>query len=529
MIDAQSQLAIWRADPIAFIRDFCRDPESGQPFQLYPAQEGFLREALTVGPDGRLPYGELIYSCPKKSGKTMTAAWVALYVSIVLGGAYSEVIVCANDFEQATSRVYQAISRLLDPRRSRQSKLAKISANKIELPSTGGTIIAISSDAASAAGANPNLVVFDELWGYSSERSRRLFDELVPPPTRKIATRLTVTYAGYSDESELLEELYKRGIQGEEVAPALYRQPGMLMFWSHEPVAPWQTPAWLEQMRSQLRPNAYLRLIENRWVTSESSFIDMAWWDACTDPDLTPALGDPRVPIWVGVDASVKRDSTAIVCCTFDHATRKVKLIWHRTFQPTPQDPLDFSATVERTLLELRQRFRIREVKYDPFQLVAVAQRLTAAGLPMVEFPQSVPNLTSASSNLYELLKGRNLTVYPDDDLRLAMSRAVALETSRGWRIAKEKASHKIDSIVALAQAALGAVEQGQQGVGVDVAFQQRAAEFFRNAEMIRTGQQPRTGSIAEQDRAEDFANDMRRSSNPLRLVKSRRWGRGGY
>jgi hypothetical protein len=40
----------------------------------------------------------------------------------------------------------------------------------------------------------------------------------------------------------------------------------------------------------------------------------------------------------------------------------------------------------------------------------------------------------------------------------------VALETSRGWRIAKEKQSHKIDVVVALAMAALGAVRSGQEG-----------------------------------------------------------------
>lgn len=99
---------------------------------------------------------------------------------------------------------------------------------------------------------------------------------------------------------------------------------------------------------------------------------------------------------------------------------------------------------------------------FDPYQLVAVAQRLTAAGLPMQEFPQTVSNLTEASTNLYELIKGRNLMAYPDADMRLSASRAVALETSRGWRIAKEKQSHKIDVVVALAQAALGAVKGGQ-------------------------------------------------------------------
>src|SRR5207244_3304737 len=118
--------------------------------------------------------------------------------------------------------------------------------------------------------------------------------------------------------------------------------------------------------------------------------------------------------------------------------------------QPSPSAPLDFEATVEQTLLDLHGRFDVREIKFDPYQLVAVAQRLTKAGLPMVEFPQSVPNLTEASTNLYELIKARALVVYPDEALRLAVHRAVAIETSRGWRITKEKQSHKIDVVVAL-------------------------------------------------------------------------------
>jgi hypothetical protein len=41
--------------------------------------------------------------------------------------------------------------------------------------------------------------------------------------------------------------------------------------------------------------------------------------------------------------------------------------------------------------------------------------------------------------------------LYPDPDMRLSVSRAVAIETSRGWRIGKEKSAFKIDVIVALA------------------------------------------------------------------------------
>jgi phage terminase large subunit-like protein len=90
--------------------------------------------------------------------------------------------------------------------------------------------------------------------------------------------------------------------------------------------------------------------------------------------------------------------------------------------------------------------------------MVSSAQRLTGWGINIVEFNQSAGNLTEASNNLYELIKGHNLRVYPDDDMRLAVLRAVATETPRGWKISKAVQSHKIDVVVALGMAALGAV-----------------------------------------------------------------------
>ena len=460
---ANEKLKRWKRDPVAFIREVLINPETGERFELYPAQERFLRAAFTLTPEGRLPYPEVVFSAPKKSGKTATAAMVTIYVIMCLGGPFAEAYCVANDFEQAQGRVFQAIVRIIEASPLlRQS--AKVTANKVEFPSTGATITAIASEYAGAAGSNPTLCVFDELWGYTSERARRLFDEMVPVPTRKISARLTVTYAGFEGESELLEGLYKRGLQGELIGPSLYSQPGLLMTWHHEPVAPWQTPEWIEQMRAQHRPNAFLRQIENRWVSNESTFIPLEWWDRCVKSDLSPIVRDNRLPVWIGVDASVKRDSTAIVACSWDSEQKKVRFVAHRIFQPTIDDPLDFEATVEATLQDLMGRFDVREVRFDPYQLVAVAQRLTRAGLPMVEWAQTVGNLTEASSNLYELLKGGNLIAYADDEVRLAINRSVALETSRGWRIAKEKTSHKIDVVVALAMAALGAAKGGENG-----------------------------------------------------------------
>ncbi|MDI3562456.1 terminase TerL endonuclease subunit [Bradyrhizobium sp. Arg816] len=232
------------------------------------------------------------------------------------------------------------------------------------------------------------------------------------------------------------------------------------MFWSHRPVAPWQTDAWLAQMRRSLRPNQYARMIECRWTTSESAFIEIQLWDQCVDHGLQPVQSDRNLHVFVGVDASLKRDSTAIVVVTTDG--ERVRLVRHRVFQPSPDAPLDFEGTIEAEFIDLCNNFAVQEIRYDPWQLASVAQRMIKRGAPMVEFPQTTSNLTDASSNLYELVKANNLQAYADEPLRTSISQAIAVETPRGWRIAKEKQKHKIDVVVSLAMASLAAVKQEQ-------------------------------------------------------------------
>lgn len=185
----------------------------------------------------------------------------------------------------------------------------------------------------------------------------------------------------------------------------------------------------------------------------------MAKWDQCVDPALAPIHTDRELPVLIGVDASVKHDSTAILGITpQDHGC--IRLVTHRVFQPSPAEPLDFEAAIEETLIDLCRRFKVVKILYDPYQLQATMQRLQKRGLLVREFPQTVSNLTLASQNLYELIESRSLLLYPDAAMRLAASRAVAVETVRGWRVAKEKQSHKIDVIVALAMAAHAATSQ---------------------------------------------------------------------
>lgn len=455
-----STLRRWQANPQIFVDEVLvyYDEVTGARGSLLPAEREFLKHAFKTDTNGRLLYPEQVYGAPKKSGKTCFAALHMLTTLLLFGGRNGEGYCLANDEEQAASRVFAAIRKIIEASPLLCNE-AKMTADKIVFPAFfNATINTLSSNYGTAAGANPVVSCFDELWAYSTLRSARLFDEMVPPPTRKIACRLTVTYAGFEGESKLLENLYRRGLQLPSVGKDLYAGDGLLMFWSHEPIAPWQHQDWLAQARRTLPPNQYLRMIENRFVTSESCFIDMSAWDKCINQHLGFAPADNGLAIYVGVDVGFKYDQTAIVAVTYDQAAKQVRLVFHRVSQPSPLDPLDFESTIERTLIELRDRFAVCKVLFDPWQMQATAQRLRNHGLPIEEFPQSPANLTAASQNLFELIQSQNLMVYADDAMRLAVSRAIAKETSRGWRISKETQSHKVDVVVALAMACHAAV-----------------------------------------------------------------------
>ena len=182
---------------------------------------------------------ELVFGAIKKSGKTTLAAIIMLMMVLLFGGRFAEGFCVANDFEQAQCRVFAIVKRIIEASPLLRA-IAKLTADRVTFPALDANIIAIASDAACAAGANPVITCFDELWGYTSERSRRLWDELVPVPTRKISCRLTVSYAGFTGESAAAggDLQARHGAAGGRALAARRRR--LLMAWHREPIAPWQ-------------------------------------------------------------------------------------------------------------------------------------------------------------------------------------------------------------------------------------------------------------------------------------------------
>ena len=62
----RSALARWRLEPMAFITEVMRDPETGRRFELIDCERSFFEHAFKTNDQGRLLYPEQLYSCPKK-------------------------------------------------------------------------------------------------------------------------------------------------------------------------------------------------------------------------------------------------------------------------------------------------------------------------------------------------------------------------------------------------------------------------------------------------------------------------------
>ena len=322
--------------------------------------------------------------------------------------------------------------------------------------------------------------------GNSSNDALRMWDEMTPIPTVPNSLRFIATYAGFENESDLLWDLYLKGVGEDEhergqgkLIPGLEDLPcwsngRLFVYWEHDNKMPWQTQEYLDGQLADLRPSAYLRLHENRWVTTHEAFIPIEWWQYAEqfferDAYIWKEHPFRTFPVIVGVDAAPKRDSTAVVGVTYDPKRGKVVQLFHKIWTPVEGELFDLQATVEQYLIDVYNKFNVVSIVYDPTQLHQIMVRLALKGFPVKEYTQSAGNMTKASQALFDVLQGRNFETYPDEECAQHIKMCVAQNVGNGFRIVKEKGRRKtlrskIDFAVALAMAVKEAIDVGTTG-----------------------------------------------------------------
>ncbi len=282
---------------------------TGKLIRFQPHQKRILNEMFRED-KGKLVYSTIVYSAPKKSGKTEVAAAVTYAFARQYGG---EMYSIANDEEGARNRMYDRMLQSLRMLREKDEDLfntimpddkqrrTRIGMNNtIEFAHTGQknfqphSLRYVASDYAGEAGAMNALCVFDELWGVSTERGERLWTEFQPIPNLPASIRFVTTYAGFYGESALLWRIYENVVKpdphtneelgtkiiGLEDLPVYVSDDGStIVYWDHEARMPWHTPEFLSQAKSDPsvkgRESEYRRLWLNEWSSGVESFIDM--------------------------------------------------------------------------------------------------------------------------------------------------------------------------------------------------------------------------------------------------------------
>lgn len=457
--------------------------------QLFPHQRRILEHVFTPDPvTGLLPYTTVLYSTVKKSGKSALAAAVGAWGAEELGEVGSEIYVAANDLEQAEGRIMRDIKFHYENHEIDYG--AYVTTYRIVMPNQ--TIIqALAQSYKSVAGSRHKVTLWDEIWGITTETSRRNWEELTPIPTEPNSVRFIATYAGFENESDLLWELYTSGVGKEEHKDGLgekipgledlpcWRNGNLFVYWNHDPRMPWQTDEYYEGQRTTMRPASYLRIHENQWVSTHESFIPIQWYDDGIDKTLKNSFIVPggrydEYPMYLALDASFKKDSTALVGVCYDREIQKIVQMGHRIWVPREDERFDLT-DIEKYIEHVYNKFRVVGIWYDPTQLHQMMTNLYNKGIRTEEFPQTVGNMTKASQNIYDLFKSQSYVSYYDEEFRRHLQMTVAETKGQGFRIVKTKTSerHKIDGAVALAIAAYQAILGG--GVDTSEAIDIRA------------------------------------------------------
>lgn len=468
-----------------FIESYCRATKetiaaaAGDVLVLRPWQVRLIDALYAERPDGSLRYRQALIGMPRKNGKTALGAGFGLH-GLYLGPAGGEVYSVAGDREQA--RICFGAARRMVELDVELSGLTKIYRDALEVLETGSVYRVLSSDAPLKEGLSPTLVVFDEVHVQPDDDLWSVMN--LGSGARREALVLGITTAGVRTRSDSrpslgfrLYEYGQRVVRGDVIDDRFF-----FAWWEPKAgfEADWTDPAvWREanpgfgdivaaddfaaNLPPKIPENEYRTKRTNLWVES----VDSNWlsdhpgaWAACAS-SLRLVAGQP---VTVGVDVSLKHDSTAVVVA--GEVDGRV-VVEARVWEPDGGriDHLDVMAHIRA----LANKFSLRSVAFDPRFFEVPAQLLADEGFPMLEVPQSPERMVPVCGRLFDLIVGGELAHGDDPVLSAHVLSAVRRESERGWTLSKGKSRRHIDACVAMALAVSELARPEQQRPAVEL------------------------------------------------------------
>ena len=446
---------------------------AGTPLVLRDWQREIIRRIYADDGNGGFKHRLSYVGLPRKNGKSALASTLALADLYVLGGRGAEIYSIAAEKEQARI-VFSDAKRIIESHEE-LSSLAKLYRDAIEIPTTGSVYRVLSAESYSKEGLSPVGVYGDEI---HAMQTRELWDvmSLAMGARGNKAHMVGITTSGTrSDQTGGDSIAYSLYNYGKKVASLETEDPTFFMAWyeaaensDHRLEETWQeaNPGYgdicaAEDFVSAVRttPEAEFRTKRcNQWVNTKAAWLPAGAWEGVAQEfELLPT--DEYV---LGFDGSWKNDSTALVAVilprTEDDVYRAFRVAhWEKDFALDDDSWIVDKGLVSKTVIDFfRANPNAREIVCDPTYWQDEMYQWNEAGLPVVEYPNTISRTVPATAKLFEAIMNGKLVHNGDPALSRHMDNCILkIDSNRGARITKDYRNPrlKIDLAIALLMA----------------------------------------------------------------------------
>ena len=459
--------------------------------RLEPAQVFFICQLFGFRrEDGSRRFTTALFAVARKNAKSALAAAILLYVYCTEPENGPQVVSAATTGDQARIVWGVAARMVRKTPELAQAFTLEAFANSIVRYEVGGSFKPINSKASTQDGLNPSALCFDELHAH---KTRDLFDVLRSAAgARKSPLFLYTTTEGYENPGpwqevrafakQVLEDVveadhflaiyYALDDGDDDFEESKWVKANPLLGVSVSLKAMRELAAEAKQQPGALAEFRIKRL--NRQAAAAEAWIDLRRWKRCGGPlVLDELIGSP---CWGAFDLASTRDMTAWrllwlkdgLWYTWGRYWVPESAVHQRTergsvpyaswvvgghVQQTEGDVTDY-AQIERDIEADFARFSPKEIAFDTWNSSDLANRLIAAGLPLVQFVQGPRSFNPGLQALERAYVAKNLR-HGDDPVLTWNAANMVPRRDANMNMApdKKRSADKIDGMVCLLMA----------------------------------------------------------------------------
>lgn len=455
-----------------FIEGYCRVTKdgfacrSGELMQLRPWQDTLTRAVYARRPDGRRKHRRALIGMPRKNGKSALTSGFGLH-GLITSGDGAEVYSCASDKDQA--KIVFGVAKRIVEIDDDLSGMIKPYRDVLEVPATGSIYKALSSEAFSKEGLNPNVVIYDELHAAPTDELYNVMNDAFG--ARLDPLLIAITTAGVKSDATGQDSICYREYQyGRKLATGELEDATYFFAWWGAPddcdesdPQVWEAanpsfgdlldPEDFESLHRKAAENGTINDFKtkrlNMWVSAAKAWLPTGAWDKCYSEQ---PFREPPKGVVLSFDGSKTNDCTALVAITVEPDPHvKVIRLWERPQGREGDTWRVPRAEVKDTVRQACRDYHVREIAWDEWLWLDAAEELEDEGLPVVLFPQTLSRMGPATQRFYEAVNSQRIRHDGDPRLARHLGNAQIKHDSRGDRLMKDakNSPRKIDLAVA--------------------------------------------------------------------------------